>query len=883
MEDRVIPVKVAVRARPLVEKEINEGCQQCVTFVPGEPQIIIGKDKAFTFDFVYSSVACQEDVYTEAVVPLVKGLFKGYNATVLAYGQTGSGKTFTMGGSYGVSLSGIEEITGVIPRVIHDLFQGISERSDEFQFSTKISYLEIYKEDLLDLLVAPQKRDKDQITIREDINGGIKLLGLTEIDVNSSDEIMRLLIDGSLGRTTGATAMNTTSSRSHAIFTIHLERTNRTDSHDYCKAKFHLVDLAGSERIKKTLAEGERLKEGININRGLLALGNVISALGDENTKRGHIPYRDSKLTRLLQDSLGGNSHTLMIACISPADSNMEETVSTLRYADRARKIKNKPVVNRDPQLAEILRLRQLVMELQCGKVASHISGANDTTAAPSDYKSLVERNKHLEEVNTKLATELESAVSQNTDVMEKFVRAELSHEQLKTQLQELKHKTGLSISQLLTVTHPVSVEEGETQTSYAAEQLEQHLIIMKQVHEKIEEIEVSTSDQQPAVDSDECPPGDSSLLPNVIPEEMRNKHVLRQAQLSRELQDLDVMLTRKQELASQMMKNDEQLQAVRAQYETQMKQMESEINGLQREKEDLSCALQSVKANVNSNKLAEQRRKRLLELEAQISELRKKMLEQQKMAKLKEQTDKQVERLNQEIMAMKQQRVKLMNQIKDDAEQFRKLKLEMAKEVMQLKSQDRKRLAEIARLERQHVNQQAVLRRKAEEAAAANNRLKEVLQRQKLVVDERMKKQETADLSGIGARVRKILGEEFDFLVSVEEAKMYLANQIASRKEMTEQLVDLKKKLELADGNNEEVASLHHQIDELEQQIELCHTQIAELQQKLIDADQDEKCKSRWSNIHTMVEAKCAMKWLLNVAVANRVESDKKDSDIYL
>lgn len=128
-----------------------------------------------------------------------------------------------------------------------------------------------------------------------------------------------------------------------------------------CKAKFHLVDLAGSERAKRTQAEGTRFKEGVNINRGLLALGNVISALGDDGGKRPHIPYRDSKLTRLLQDSLGGNSHTVMIACVSPADTNMEETLGTLRYADRARKIKNKPVVNRDPQAAEIVRLKQVV------------------------------------------------------------------------------------------------------------------------------------------------------------------------------------------------------------------------------------------------------------------------------------------------------------------------------------------------------------------------------------------------------------------------------------------------------------------------------------------------------------------------------------------
>lgn len=174
-------------------------------------------------------------------------------------------------------------------------------------------------------------------------------------------------------RVVGGTAMNDQSSRSHAIFTISLEQiqTNTLDetplptsggsSSSMIKSKFHLVDLAGSERQSKTKAEGLRLKEGININLGLLALGNVISVLGEESGAPRHVPYRESKLTRLLQDSLGGNSHTVMIACVSPADSNMEETLNTLRYADRARKIKNKPIVNVDPQAAELVLLRQQV------------------------------------------------------------------------------------------------------------------------------------------------------------------------------------------------------------------------------------------------------------------------------------------------------------------------------------------------------------------------------------------------------------------------------------------------------------------------------------------------------------------------------------------
>ena len=205
----------------------------------------------------------------------------------------------------------------------------------------------------------------EPLNIREE-NNSIRVVGLSETEVSDANETIHMLEMGSSNRMTGGTAMNEQSSRSHAIFTISLEQFNPNKGNDLVKSKFHLVDLAGSERQSKTKAEGLRLKEGINIKLGLLALGNVISVLGEDNIK--HVPYRESKLTRLLQDSLGGNSHTLMIACASPADSNMEETRSSLQYADRARKIKNKPIINIDPQLAELNNLTKKVQFLEAEK-----------------------------------------------------------------------------------------------------------------------------------------------------------------------------------------------------------------------------------------------------------------------------------------------------------------------------------------------------------------------------------------------------------------------------------------------------------------------------------------------------------------------------------
>jgi hypothetical protein len=298
----------------------------------------------------------QQSVFDACVKNLVLGCFAGFNATVLAYGQTGSGKTYTMGSGF---VNGIaEEDLGIIPRVIHLIFEEEAKRRSKAEFIIKCSFLEIYNEELIDLLdsqIGDRLPPKREISIREEKNGTISVYGLQEVKVTSAEQMAECLDNGSHARRTASTLMNQQSSRSHGIFTISIEQHllvqdgEEGNKNEFTVAKFHFVDLAGSERTKKTGAEGKTLKEGININKSLLALGQVISALTDTEKKSGHIPYRDSKLTRILQDSLGGNSRTSMIACCSPAESSYDETLNTLKYAARARNITNKPVVNRDP------------------------------------------------------------------------------------------------------------------------------------------------------------------------------------------------------------------------------------------------------------------------------------------------------------------------------------------------------------------------------------------------------------------------------------------------------------------------------------------------------------------------------------------------------
>ncbi|XP_047936439.1 kinesin-like protein KIF27 isoform X3 [Anser cygnoides] len=383
-----IPVKVAIRVRPLLSKEVLHNHQVCVRLVPNTQQIIIGKDRVFTFDFVFGKNSTQEEVYTVCIKPLLVSLTEGYNATVFAYGQTGSGKTYTIGGGHIASVS--EDEKGIIPRAIQELFQHISENHN-IDFRVKVSYIEVYKEELRDLLEL-ETSVKD-LHIREDEKGNTVIVGAKEFQVECADEVMSLLESGNAARHTGTTQMNEHSSRSHAIFTISICQKQSAESQknsdvpqdsswksvQMIASKFHFVDLAGSERVTKTGNTGERFKESIQINSGLLALGNVISALGDPKRKSVHIPYRDAKITRILKDSLGGNAKTVMITCISPSSSDFDESLNSLKYANRAKNIRNKPVVNYNPDQdridemeLEIRLLREALQNQQVSNQCSH-------------------------------------------------------------------------------------------------------------------------------------------------------------------------------------------------------------------------------------------------------------------------------------------------------------------------------------------------------------------------------------------------------------------------------------------------------------------------------------------------------------------------------
>ncbi|XP_055763503.1 kinesin-like protein KIF16B isoform X7 [Salvelinus fontinalis] len=386
-------VRVAVRLRPMNRREKDLTAKNIIE-IKGDKTTITNlkipdgltgdsmreSKKTFTYDFSYDSAdsksntfVSQEKVFKDLGSDVLKSAFQGYNACIFAYGQTGSGKSYTMMGNPGDA--------GLIPRICEGLFSRIAgmTRWDEASFRTEVSYLEIYNERVRDLLRRKSTQTYN-LRVREHPKDGPYVEDLSKHLVQNYHDVEELMEAGNINRTTAATGMNDTSSRSHAIFTINFTQA-KFDAEMPCEtiSKIHLVDLAGSERADATGATGVRLKEGGNINKSLVTLGNVISALADlsqdgVNTnlkkKQVFVPYRDSVLTWLLKDSLGGNSKTIMIATISPADVNYGETLSTLRYANRAKNIINKPTINEDCNVklirelrAEIARLKALLVQ----------------------------------------------------------------------------------------------------------------------------------------------------------------------------------------------------------------------------------------------------------------------------------------------------------------------------------------------------------------------------------------------------------------------------------------------------------------------------------------------------------------------------------------
>mmetsp|Transcript_34158 Transcript_34158/g.102996 ORF Transcript_34158/g.102996 Transcript_34158/m.102996 type:complete len:702 (+) Transcript_34158:250-2355(+) len=348
-------VQVAVRCRPLSSKEKAQGHNFAVALDTRLGTVDIGP-RSFKFDHVFGPDVQQAEVYNRTARGIVSSCLEGYNGTIFAYGQTGTGKTFTMEGERSPP-----ELLGIIPNSFAHIFGTIRDAHEDTRFLVRCSYLEIYCEECFDLL---GKDTKKKLKLREHPDKGVYVDGLSPWVVQNVEQLDEVMARGNQNRSTAKTKMNDRSSRSHAIFIMMIERSDKLPDgkNGFRMGRLNLVDLAGSEKQKKTEASGQALVEAAKINLSLTMLGNVIAALVDGSK---HIPYRDSTLTRLLKDSLGGNSKTTMIANFGPASYNTDETVSTLRYADRAKRIKNTPKINEDPKDAMLREMQEKIEKLR--------------------------------------------------------------------------------------------------------------------------------------------------------------------------------------------------------------------------------------------------------------------------------------------------------------------------------------------------------------------------------------------------------------------------------------------------------------------------------------------------------------------------------------
>ncbi|XP_068154573.1 chromosome-associated kinesin KIF4 [Drosophila tropicalis] len=866
-------VSVALRVRPLVRSEIERGCQIAVQRAgDGSPQVTVNRAETFTYNYVFDTADSQQDIYDDCVHPKLKKLLSGYNVTILAYGQTGSGKTYTMGTSF----NGImDENAGVIPRAIYEIFKEIdamssSDTTSKSKFVVTCSFVELYQEQLIDLF----SPNRSTVDVRE-VKSRIVMPGLTELQVQSAKEVTDYLMKGSAGRAVGSTAMNESSSRSHAIFTITVVA-SQTDGRDsVTTSKFNLVDLAGSERASKTLASGDRFKEGVNINKGLLALGNVINSLGSGQAS-GFIAYRQSKLTRLLQDSLGGNSITLMIACVSPADYNVPETLSTLRYADRALQIKNRPVVNLDPHAAEVNQLKDIIQKLRMDLLSQGAVGgmSNSLTAAlgsaglesvqtvnpmgsgmsAAERQRLLEKLQLMEQKNLKLQKDLHQAL---IDVAENEMRAhiaEQNHDRIKTHLLEMKTKLKLQYEQ-------------KQQTEVVGDTSEFWVVFNEAVNLAHQELERSETEMKELTHTSIRSNASNNDIDNAGELQELNQmeeYTAKQLNLNGELKNINRQLNLKQELHERVLSNFSRLQMEVGQSTLAEEAAANKIDELESERRQLLEKLRSMKSkDSNVSKLAEERRKRLQQLEQELGGMRRRLQTLNNVVKMHEKEKAKITNLSQEIRDMKEAKVKLIRAMRQESEKFRQWKMIREKEVTQLKSKDRKLKSEMARQEQLHVKQRNVLKRKCEEALAANKRLKDALERKASAQAQRQRQQQSGNTTTKSKDNIAAIEQELEIILSVLDAEIILETLMEDRAVFAQEYQELKQNA----GNEANQALL----SAMEEDMEMRNAQIADFQQKVQLNNIDTHVSILADNPQSLAESRTVSKHVLKTMIQQR------------
>ncbi|KPI95115.1 Kinesin-like protein KIF21A [Papilio xuthus] len=709
-----------------------------------------------------------------------------------------------MGSGWEGEGDGDETRRGIIPRAIRDLFAGAEQRAEAAraqgelppEFSVQAQFIELYNEDIVDLLdPAKDPFAKGALRITEDGCGGVKVVGASMRAVRGVRDALGALHAGALARTTAATNMNSSSSRSHAVFTLLLrQRRLATDQdtvdkeaeadapeqYETLTAKFHFVDLAGSERLKRTGATGERAREGISINCGLLALGNVISALGDKSRKVLHVPYRDSKLTRLLQDSLGGNSNTVMIACVSPSDRDFMETLNTLKYANRARNIKNRCVVNQDLTSRTIHQLRQEVARLQV-EIAEYKQGkrvvsengeegwsdvVQENAILTSEVESLRRRVKAMQgtieqlsarnselvaekalgtwaprdvspdATDCSLTTLVQGYVTEIEDLRAQLMEATALYEASRKREARTRHDSQQDPNSILDDAKRELYKEKELLARSMGE-LEFQRKLATQVSESGEGREAAAEGEgegeengQPigereraegesAGDSEPSDHDDDDRSDDERDEEIEAE-TAGQRMLTMQLAALSEDIDTKARLIEQLEASQRRLAALRAHYEHRLDTLHHQIKatGEERDKVLATLAAQASPPSEKLKRVKEEYERRVSGMARELRRLQAAQREHARLQRAQAATAHQIHALRNDLLNLKRDKVKLVQRMRTEVKRHAQAEAARAKEVAQLRKESRKNANLIRSLEAETRLKEQVLKRKQEEVS---------------------------------------------------------------------------------------------------------------------------------------------------------------------
>ncbi|CAH1707311.1 unnamed protein product [Chironomus riparius] len=904
-DDKNSSVRVAVRIRPQIPREIIDMCRICTFVTPGEPQVVLGTDKAFTFDYVFDTISEQASIYETCVENLVTGALKGYNATVLAYGQTGSGKTYTMGTGFDRDL--IECHEGIIPRAVRHIFSGIQAIQENpydedgtylgsVQFGVAAQFMELYNEEIIDLL-DPYSKGKI-LKIHEDTYGSISVTGVTIRPLKGPQDALNCLQQGAIARTTASTNMNESSSRSHAIFTI-LIRRQRVMSSDECPdgddletltSKFHFVDLAGSERLKRTGATGERAREGISINCGLLALGNVISALGDMTKKASHVPYRDSKLTRLLQDSLGGNSQTCMIACVSPSDQNFMETLNTLKYANRARNIKNRVQLNQDQSSRTISQLRREIAALQLelleykqGKRCVDEEGNAAISDTSLENAMLLADNKRLQQRLKAMQETINALTDRNVELLaEKAITGWSGNDENDrsmtevisnyiSEIEKLKAKLIESEQMFLQLkkTQSIPSKNALKSNSYLGEIAENPSTLINLAKRELErEREILMSKSLPGISEGESQERNSQENESES-EESDTESDDKATELQAEINDIQSDIEIKTKLIEQLELSQQRMQIMKQHYEEKLNVLSTKITNTQKERDQ-------VLANIGRSDVADQSgrikkvrdeyERKLLDMQKELKRLQQAQKEHIRQQRELQAQDSQLKSLRQELTDLKQIKIKLMRKMTEDNTRHKEEDAKRVREIAQLRKEARKQSSMIKSLQGSVAAKDQVLKRKTEEVSA----LRKVQKSNKLSTKAQGRVPLKKTINGNEnfhprhARVKwdtlqRTIGKSARSKQAVIELERELERLLQERDQLNKELSGIRKRQKFQDSMElaSEEDSVQANLNYIQENIEQVQNSIMELEEGKESEHEQLSLQNLLENIRSVDEAK--------------------------